>query len=210
MASDHSLRMNLISLRAILSSVVALSAVPFFVACGEGESTPGTGRDEVEAQDQDDSADGEGDQSGDCVEVTVSLGAVSGNGDYNEGGTTSPLAGASADHLVLELYDGLDTPNVDIANDSKNRKPTTCEACGWIFEDGDGLQASRIYYQESGQISLTVPDFGRQLSTAPEAGTLTDVTFREVALDDPNDLYSARPLVGGACIHVTSASFSSN
>lgn len=203
--------MNLFSLRAILSGVVALFAVPLFVACGESETTPGSGPGSVEAQDQDDSADGGGDASGDCVEVTVaSLGGISGNGDYNEGGPTSPLGGATADHFVLELYDGLDTPNVDIANDSKNRKPTTCEACGWIFEDGDGLQAARIYYQERGQIALTVPDFGNQLTTAPESGALSDITFREVALDDPNDLYSARPVVGGACVHLTSASFTSN
>ncbi|MFO0555323.1 MAG: hypothetical protein U0271_43505 [Polyangiaceae bacterium] len=154
-----------------------------------------------------DNQGGAGGQSA-CTEITVAtLTTVQANGDYNYGNATSQFGDMATDNLVLELYNGLDTPTVDIANDSKTRKPTTCEACGWVFQDGNGTTAPKIFFHESGQIALEVPNFGNQLSVQPTSGTLTDVTYREVTLTDPNDIYTAELVPGGACVHIASASF---
>ena len=148
----------------------------------------------------------------DCTELTadtlvsITGTAVDSAADYPYGVATSAFGGAPDDQLELDLYDGLDTITVDVATDSKNGKASTCEACGWIFEDGGGLSSPRIYFWESGQLAITLfPGGTAPLAEAPKYVQMTDVTFREVTLTSPGDLYSAKPVVGGACLHVADA-----
>ncbi|MFT3767680.1 MAG: hypothetical protein QM820_19670 [Minicystis sp.] len=143
-----------------------------------------------------------------CMEITIDdLVKVTDNGDYNYGSKTSAIGGGADDHYVLELYDGLDTPDITIETDAKNNFPSTCEACGWVFQDGGDEGAAKIYYHASGHITLTVPSFGDELSVEPTSGTLTDIVFREVELANPSDRYSATIKPGGACLHLASGSF---
>lgn len=143
-----------------------------------------------------------------CMEITVGdLKKVTASGDYNYGSKTSAIGGSADDNYVLELYNGLDEPDITIETDAKNDNPSTCEACGWVFEDGADKSAAKIYFHTSGHISLVVPNFGNELSAEPMSGTITDIVFREVKLTDPNDLYSAKIVAGGACLHLASASF---
>jgi hypothetical protein len=145
-----------------------------------------------------------------CTEITVPKLALitpkPADGDYDYGATTNAIGGAADDHLVLDLFNGLDSPTVTIASDAKNNNPGTCEACGWVFEDGSGTTAGKIFFQQSGTITLDVPNFGNQLSAQPNSVTLSDVTYREVMLTDATDLYSAQLVPEGACVHVTAAS----
>jgi hypothetical protein len=145
-----------------------------------------------------------------CTEFTLTKLAVltpkPADGDYDYGSKTSALGLGADDQLELDVFNGLDTPTVDIETDAKNKNPSTCEACGWVFQDGAGASAPKIFYQASGTIALDVPNFGNQLSTAPQSVTLTDVIYREVTLTTAGDLYSAQFVAGGACLHLASAS----
>ncbi len=145
-----------------------------------------------------------------CVEITGPKLALivpkPADGDYDYGTKISALGAAGDDHLELDLFNGLDTPTVDIKTDAKNNNASTCEACGYVFEDGSGPTAGKIYYQESGTITLDVPTFGNQLGVQPNSVTLTNVTYREVTLSVAGDLHSATPVAGGACVHIASAS----
>lgn len=145
-----------------------------------------------------------------CIELTVPKLALitpkPADGDYDYGAMTNAIGGAAGDQLEIDLFNGLDTPTVDIATDNKNKNPSTCEACGYVFQDGSGPTAAKIYYQESGTITLDVPNFGNQLGVQPNSVTLTNVTYREVTLGTAGDLHSATPVAGGACVHVASAS----
>lgn len=143
-----------------------------------------------------------------CMEITVGdLMKVTAGGDYDYGSKTSAIGGSADDHYVLELYNGLDEPDITIETDAKNNNPPTCEACGWVFQDGTDGSAAKIYFHTSGHIVLDVPNFGDELGAEPLSGTLTDIVFREVKLADPSDLYSAEILPDGACLHLASASF---
>ena len=87
----------------------------------------------------------------------------------------------------------------DLAS-GNNASFATCDQCVLVTQDVSGTTASKYFYQSAGSIQVNKPP----ISSGGISGSLSNVTLVEVTIDSN---YVSTPVPGGACLHVSSASF---
>ena len=121
------------------------------------------------------------------------------------------MPASNADHIVVaELVGGIGSPKMDIIQvelwDSElgnhnlaidpNDDYATCTQCVRAFQDVDGQEASKAYYQQSGMLHLEDVDF---LQHKFSVGAIADIIHVESTFDE--DLHS-QPVQDGTCIRL--------
>ena len=112
---------------------------------------------------------------------------------------------ATEDDGILEFYgddptdgyDGEKTGTFDLSATGDSNY-ATCSRCVSVYQD----EGDKIFFQKSG--TMVVDASSDQLDGHP-SGKLTDVTLIEVTID--SSTFTSTPVVGGACLHITSADF---
>lgn len=219
-----SLRLN--TAKSYLALILALGAIPAFIACGDSDSDSSTG-----------GAGGEG-GSGTTTKATTAtkttgVGTTSGNtttgvvvdcsnpieitagtwvedqadGDIAVYSTVPTPDGGAADpdRLGLELYgstvdpafNGEDTGTFDLTMNGDDNY-ASCSRCLRLVEDPE--VPGRTFFQLSG--SMTIDAASTQLSGTITA-TLTDVMFVEVEIDP--DTFESTPVANATCLHLATA-----
>ncbi|HVY47992.1 MAG TPA: PPC domain-containing protein [Minicystis sp.] len=135
-----------------------------------------------------------------CTEVTL--------GDFTrpltgliQAEVKSPkLGGKQTDYGNIEFYAD-DTGDFDLsAAPDDNYK--SCNQCVLVYQDPAAKTPGPVFFQKSGTLHLdasSIPSLGGT------KGSIDDVTLVEVTIDQKT--FQSKPVPGGACLHVKSASF---
>ena len=169
---------------------------------GDGDATdtdPATDTETTDTGDGDgdatDSGDGDGDTTGDpveCVDVEVTGWAADENGnliieDIMIGAPELP------DLKRIEFYTDLAVGQVDLGSPEENNYQV-CLHCVRVFEDIEGMDIARQYFQSAGTLDIT------ELGGPGEiAATYTGLQLIEVTIGQD---FLSTPVENGACLNI--------
>ena len=147
-----------------------------------------------------DAGDEGGDAAGDavapaCIELT--LGRLGTNTVAVAEGRFAPQLGSAAwDVLSVAVQGGTGSFDLSLASEHEQ---SSCQHCVYVQEDVDATTgAVKTYLARSGTVALTAVGDGGVL-----IGSLTDVTLAEADWTGASTVWAP----GGACLHITAASF---
>ena len=140
---------------------------------------------------------GGGGSSG-CVEVTALTGFKAGDGQLS-GNVTPNIFGMDPDSAGI-LVPPMTTGTVTFKPIIDAQVCGATEVCAVVQTDVTETATGALFLAKSGKLELTAFDGGFYAT-----GSLTDVTFEEVTVDDATA--AVTPVVGGKCVHFAKFAF---
>ena len=163
-------------------------------ATGDGDGDSGDGDGDSGDGDGDTAGDGDGDAA--CAEMTLAAWM----GGEEQISAEDGMVGTDLPDLTrVEFWAANEVGTVDLGSDGQNNY-ADCTTCFRVFEDIEGMDIARQYFQSAGSFEIT--ELGGNNSEI--VGSYTGVRLVEVTIGDD---FTSTPVPDGACVDIVDGEF---